>query len=267
MEIAAIDQGNYQTKIVTQRNQSCFYSDIGEYRDLKLKNKYSENGIVFEYQGEKGFAGNLAKFESEFGGTMKGNNKNHKDGLIRILLALHLYTYDNEFKIIIGQPISSHTDEEKEKLINKVKGQHTIKVNNKIKTFFISDCKIAAEGAASFWNKPDMGLVRVIDIGSGTINGATILDKNYIDKDSFTLSFGANTNITDDYAEMSKAIVRETHKWGKDDLVYLVGGIAEKIKPYLENYFSNLEVIYPGGKHPKWSNVMGYYRIARGLYA
>src|SRR5690606_1857500 len=137
--------------------------------------------MVFEHEGRKGFAGTLAVYESEFGGSIMGDTKAHEDTRLRVLLAIHRYctTYkcsDNTFHIILGQPIISHKPKDKNHLKWLVCGEHTITVNGVEKTFTISRCEIAAEGASSYWSNSQMGLVRIVDLGSGTCNFATLLD-------------------------------------------------------------------------------------------
>ncbi|ACB83955.1 ParM/StbA family protein [Natranaerobius thermophilus] len=264
--IVAVDAGNYETKVVNSHGKYSFYSDIGEYRERKLNQKHGSDDMEWEYQGERGFAGSLAKFESEYGGSMMGDSKYHRDGLLRVLLALHQYCDDNNFKIVVGQPISSHTQAEKQRIKEMLEGDHILTVNGVKKTIRILNCQVAAEGASAFWIHPQGGCVRMLDIGSGTINAATILDRRYVDKDSFTINFGANSNLTNDVKEMANAIIRKSHKWNKDDRVWLIGGIAEEIEPYLTGHFKNLKVLKPNGLHSKWANVLGYYALASGLY-
>lgn len=272
--ILGIDGGNSETKICGPYGVLKFPSDLGEYRELNLKNVPGIDDMVYEYQGRKGFAGNLARDESEFGGAIQGNTKAHNDTLIRILLALHRYAESGEYQIVVGQPIETHSEIEKAKIKLMLTGKHSIKINGREKTFAITKVEVAAEGGAGFWAAPRDGLVRILDIGSSTVNGATLHDRRYIDRDSFTLSYGAGTVRSFDLESMARGITAKAAKWGKQDKVLLIGGLAEEIERYISRHFPNAEVMRPlvrygdGWKqvHPIYANAVGFYQIARGVY-
>lgn len=275
--ILGIDAGNYQVKVVGERGVMSFYSDIGEYRDLRLKQYHGEDDMVVEYEGEKYFAGTLAKFESEYGGTIMGNTKAHKDAKLRVLIALHKYCNDRQHvSIVTNQPIEKHIDSEKVKIKNMLKGSHTLSINGEVKTLFIDRIEVAPEGACAIWSDQYQGKVRIIDIGSGTVNCATIQDMRYVDKDSFTINFGANTNMTNNLEYMTQGIIRQvSRKWQQDDFVLLAGGIADDILPFIKSHFVEATTIKPklqtGNKiqvfHPVFANAIGAYQIGVGMYA
>ncbi|HZK02003.1 MAG TPA: hypothetical protein VFC96_03980, partial [Anaerovoracaceae bacterium] len=58
--IIGVDAGNYQVKVVSHKGVDIFPSDIGEYRERNLEQKFSANDMAIEYQGKKYFAGTLA---------------------------------------------------------------------------------------------------------------------------------------------------------------------------------------------------------------
>jgi plasmid segregation protein ParM len=267
--IIGIDAGNNEVKACGPSGVDKFPSDIGEYRDRRLKQQHSPDDMVWEYNGKKGFAGTLARYESEYNGKMMGSTKAHEDTLLRVLLALHRQD-DEVFHLVVGQPIESHTEVQKAKIITMLTGAHRITVNGRAKTLHIADVKVAAEGGASYWSCPVPGVVHQLDIGSGTINWATLIDGRYIDKDSFTLGFGANNTKTYDLEAMARAIATKARCQGR---VRLVGGLAEEIRPYIRKYFP-AEVQYPivtvndecYNEHPVFANAVGFYEIARGVY-
>jgi plasmid segregation protein ParM len=203
--IIGIDAGNNEVKACGPSGVDKFPSDIGEYRDRRLKQQHSPDDMVWEYNGKKGFAGTLARYESEYNGKMMGSTKAHEDTLLRVLLALHRQD-DEVFHLVVGQPIESHTEVQKAKIITMLTGAHRITVNGRAKTLHIADVKVAAEGGASYWSCPVPGVVHQLDIGSGTINWATLIDGRYIDKDSFTMGFGANNTKTYDLEAMAIAL-------------------------------------------------------------
>ena len=113
--IVAVDAGNHETKYCSQYGVGKFPSVLGEYRERRLEQRFSDYDMVWEYRGKKGFAGTLAKYESEFSGSIMGDSKAHEDAKIRILLALHILG-DTDYQIVVGQPINRHTPEEKLKI-------------------------------------------------------------------------------------------------------------------------------------------------------
>lgn len=269
--IVGIDAGNYQVKVVHQTGVDIFPSDLGEYRERRLEQVFSKNDMVVEYEGKKYFAGTLAKYESEFNARMMGESKAHLDCKLRVLIALHRVEGSGLYRIIVGQPINAHTKEEKELIKNSLKGFHTIVVNGRSRTFMIERVEVAAEGGSAFWSAPESGLVRIIDIGSGTVNFATLHDRRYIDKDSFSLMLGSDTTKTQDYQALARAIAAQAgKKWGKSDAVRVGGGVAESILPYIQEYFPRANLLRPylNGRalSPVFANAAGFYKIGREIY-
>lgn len=265
-----IDAGNARVKVAGAAGVIDFDAAVGEWRERKLVNAHGPDDMEVEYRGRLFFAGSLARCESEFGGTMMGDSKAHEEAKLRVLLAVARYNC-TECHVVTGQPIGRHAAEEKQKIISALKGEHEVVINGRRHRFAILDVKVAAEGAAAFWACPQAGAVRIIDIGSGTVNCATILDHRYVDKDSFTLSFGLNSTKSEDRAAMADGIAREClKKWRRGDMVLLVGGGAENLAPHLQRHFVNAEIFRPAlnGKqlHPIYANAIGYYTLARGLF-
>ncbi|MDP5274368.1 ParM/StbA family protein [Chengkuizengella axinellae] len=275
--ILGIDAGNHEVKVFGEKGAMKFFSDIGEYRERRLEQSFGDDDMIFEYKGRKGFAGSLARNESEFGGSMMGDTKAHEDGKLRVLLALHRYCSDKEkVYLVTGQPIKKHQRDEKQKIKEMLLGRQIIQVNGESKSFVLMNVEVAAEGSASFWCIPKQGKIRIIDIGSSTVNLATIKDRKYIDRDSDTLPFGMNTNLSSSNEAIARAIAAETlKKWDSKDELYLAGGIARELQPEFEKYYRNVNVINPTYKagastrmlHPVYANAVGFYHLARGAYA
>jgi len=59
--ITAIDAGNHETKYCSQYGVGKFPSELGEYRERRLEQKFGEHDMVFEYQGKKGIAGAMPR--------------------------------------------------------------------------------------------------------------------------------------------------------------------------------------------------------------
>lgn len=234
--------------------------------------------MIYEYNGVKGFAGTLAERESEFGGSMLGDNKAHPDMLIRVLIATHRYalTDDETFNIIVGQPITNHTDAYKNKMKEMLLGEHVFTINNVTKKLTINRVEVAAEGASAYWSAPKKGKVRIIDAGSGTVNIATIDNGMYIDKESDTLPFGLNTNISNDLDAFARRVaIACLKKWNRNDEVYTVGGNASGLLVPLLYHFPNAKTLSPmlndgSGKvkllPPIYANAVAFYKIAEKVF-
>lgn len=275
--IIGIDGGNSRVKIVGKYGPAAFKSNICDYFDLNVEDQKGPEDIIWSYEGRKGFAGTLAEREDEFANDdeaakMFGDTKAHDDGKIRILIGLHQYCNDgDEVYLVVGQPIRKHTNEEKEKIKRMLLGRHEIEVNKIIKTIFIEAVEVAPEGSAAFWADPIPGKIRIIDCGSGTVNIATIDQKRHINRDSTTLNFGIETVNNNDFEAIARGIIRHTSKkWSKDDFVFICGGVAELIHPFIENHYKNAQILYPivGQQylHPVFANAVGFYELAKKKY-
>jgi plasmid segregation protein ParM len=270
MKILGIDAGNYSTKVCNGEKVFSFPSDIGEYRERRLEESFSNDDIIWEYNGEKGFAGTLAKYESEYGGTVKGKTKANNEAVLRILIALFKYGENNN-KIIVGQPIDYHLEKEKNKLKDLLKGCHQLIINGEQKDIMIDAVEVAPEGPSAMLSNPKNGLIRVIDIGSGTTNFATLVDLKRIDKGSFTEQIGTEIMRNKDPKEMAKGIYKiVSGTWGINDDIYLTGGGADQIQQHLKEFLPNSQILKPklGNSliNTKYANSIGFYQIAKGLF-
>jgi plasmid segregation protein ParM len=274
-----VDGGNNEVKIYGESGAMKFLSNLGEYRERRLESKFSDDDIVFEYNGEKGFAGTLAKFESEFITSRMGDTKAHEDFLLRVLIGLHRYSEETDFRIIVGQPINRHNNEEKQKMKLMLQGAHEITVNNLKKTITIHRAEIAAEGGASYWSNSRAGLVRILDFGSGTVNAASLFDGKYIDRDSFSLTMGLNTMLSPDYSSFGKSVALNClKKWSEADTVLIVGGGASLMLEHIQKYFPNAEILVPKVKVREgntikvetvdtvFANAVGFYEIGKRVF-
>ncbi|EZP77647.1 hypothetical protein H839_08439 [Parageobacillus genomosp. 1] len=268
--IVGLDAGNSEVKVAGPLGLDKFCAAIGEYQERNLENNHGD-GMVWEYNGRKGFAGTLALIESDFGGSIMGDSKAHDDAKMRVLLALHRYSNSTTYEIVVGQPISKHTPDEKAAIKNMLLGTHTLTVNGVTKTFTIAKCEVAAEGATAFLSNPTLGLHRIIDVGSATVNCATLLDMRYVNRDSETLPFGFNTIRNKDLHELARGIYsRMSKRWKKEDSVFLVGGIAEQLLAPIRAYFPHAQLLRPVLNNqyhaPIYANAVGFYTVGRNLY-
>ncbi|MEK4636905.1 hypothetical protein NST14_12010 [Bacillus sp. FSL W8-0519] len=273
MEIVVVDAGNKEVKGVTKEGVFSFNSFLGEARKRRLETNYQDEMIGI-YNGVNFFAGELAERESEFPRNSMGLSKAHEDAKLRILIAIHRFSKTNDVKLIVGQPIEMHDEIEKAEIKSMLTGIHTLILNGVEKRFQISRAEVAAEGAASYWCIPEEPFVRIIDAGSGTINIATVKDGQFIDKESFTLGFGAESTKTRDIGAMGSGVISALNRFNRHDPIRIGGGIAEKLKPIIESRFTDCKVIRPsfesGSKvtklHSKYANAIGMYNLAKVVY-
>lgn len=269
MSIVAIDAGGDTTKIYDGQRFTRFPSIIGyDWRDRNLQQHPGPYDFDWQYNGQRGFAGTLAQNESECGESRKGDSKAHPDALLRTLIALHQYADGVQHKIVVGQPIGTHTAEEKT-LIKEMylggDGRHELTVNGIRKTIWITRCEVAAEGVTSGLLVPGNGTIRVIDIGSGTVNFGTLVDRRFNDRGSFTLAKGLGTLRSVDPAAFAHQIATRALAggWRKNDTLYVCGGGCEAIIEPLHAYFPTARAI---DGDPVMANVRAFYLIARRLY-
>lgn len=267
-----IDAGGSNIKVCDSSGIKKFVSLIGEYRDLKI-GKLGPEDMVVEYEGKKYLSGPIVETECEHGGSMKGDTKAHFDAKLRILIAIHqtMQVSVEERRLVVGQPIGTHIDTEKAKIRSMLKNKHEITINGVKRSVYITDIEVAPEGAAAGLADPKQGWVRYIDLGSGTVNFGTTKDLKYVDRDSFTERYGAETtNSSDAVAYARKICMRALEKWKPEDYVRIVGGDATRIHPYITEYFPKAEILYPkyNGQHldPIFGNVVAFYEIAKRIY-
>lgn len=273
-KIIAIDAGNYEVKVCYGDKLDKFCASIADWHKRPQIEQHGPDDMEWEYDGMKGFGGTVAKIESEFGSDMYGGSKNHEFATMRILLALHRNTNEKEIYLAVGNPYDSLTKEEAAGIKKALIRPHQITVNGVMKSFAIKDVIVAAEGAAAFHALPYTSeLVRIIDIGSGTVNLISIYRGRIIDIESFTTDYGM---LTSKYGEanpsaIAKGIIGDTSKkWKKDDIVKVVGGPAEKLFPFIKQHYKRAEIISPqiwtpeGVKFalPVFGNVVGMYNMA-----
>lgn len=264
--IIAIDAGGHETKFYDGQQICRFPSAIGyDWRERRIEAQQGEHDLEWEYNGQRGFAGTLALYESDAAGSQKGDSKAHPDARLRVLLALHQYAEGAEHRIIVGQPVGTHTAPEKAAIKDMLQGRHELIVNGSRRVLVVSRCEVAAEGVSAGLLVPGGGMIRVIDIGSGTVNYGTLIDRRFNDRGSFTLSTGMETTLTADSIAFGRQIALRAISggWRKGDAVYLCGGGAAGLTEALRAYFPLAQLV-PGD--PVTANVRAFYLIARRLY-
>lgn len=279
--VIGVDAGNYMAKTAGPYGVDHYRTAICDWFKRDFIESFGDDDMEFEIDGRKGYAGSIAEYEDVFGGGgMYGDTKAHEDTKIRVLLALHRYIEKycpgvNSVKLVTGQPITSHNDTEKDKLKEMLQGSHEFIVNGVLRYLYIEEVGIAAEGAGAFWSNPQSGKVRIIDVGSGTINVATIQNKKIINNASATFNFGVET-VNRALDSIARGIIQETTglRWERTDLIYLCGGVSYDISPHIQKYYPETQLIQPllnryegvEMTSPIFSNAVGFYEIGRLTY-
>ena len=272
--LLAINSGNWNVKVAWDGGYELFDSCLGDGRKLNLENNYIDEMVV-NYAGQHMFAGVLAEYESVFPRRSFGLSKAHDDMKIRTLIAVHRFGKGDNFDLMVGQPIKRHDEANKEKIKDLLLGVHEIEVNGVKKRFNISSVNVGAEGASVYWTLKDHEpAIRIVDIGSGTINIATIRDGFFIDKESTTLPFGTN-RVEDDVYKLASAVNSAlTSVCDVTDKLYLCGGIANYIFPLIHQQYPKAQTIEPehmvNGKRekvtPEFANAIGLYNLGTVLH-
>lgn len=281
--ILGVDAGNHMAKVMGPFGSDTFRTNICDWFERDVKEVFGSDDMEFEISNRKGYAGTIAMYEDEFGnGSIYGDTKAHDDTKIRVLLAINRYINKycpmvERVAIVVGQPIIKHQDSEKNKIKEMLIGHHTIKVNGKTRTFFIENVGVAPEGSAAYWGRKTDGKLHIIDVGSSTVNAATIIDNRHINTASDTFNFGMETiKNKEDYKTVARHIIRNTTKlkWQKSDKVFICGGASEGIAPYIIEHYSNAELLLPqlpNGNSiqilsPTFANAVGFYVIGNGAF-
>lgn len=264
--IVGYDWGNYMAKLCTPSIIKTFHSNIINWQDNWIDFVPGNNDFIFEYQGRKGITGQIAFDEkTEIDTNKKGDTKLHEDALIRLLVGLHQFA-DSEVKVVVGQPINQHK-RDKESLINMLIGKHKITVNGITKTIWIKDAAIGVEGGTAILANLKPGIIHLIDIGSGTINMATIKNGRFINTQSDTIPKGLE-NLKRDPNSIVTNIKNYTDDlgWLDDEPVYLLGGGAHALKDYT-HYPLFMPILHGQSHDPVVANAIGFYKLGENLWS
>lgn len=279
--LIGIDAGNYNAKVAGPYGEDIFRTKICGWFVRNVDEEHGHDDMEFEIGDRKGYAGTIAVNEDQFDGiAMYGESKVHEDTKIRVLLAIHRYIVKyapdtTHISIVVGQPIKTHLPGEKEELEKMLRGPHDFIVNGKKRKFTIVAVGVAPEGSGAYWANPQDGRVRIIDIGSGTVNCATILDNRHINTASETFNFGMETvKNKSDLKEVARLVISATStlKWRKTDKVFVCGGVANELLPHLTHHFSDVQTLVPHLQMksdayetlaPDYANAVGFYELAR----
>lgn len=276
--VVGIDVGRHRVKAVSGTKQVDFRSKVGEWRQMRLV----EGGdYEVEINGKKWFVADLAD-ESYFPREMSTESKVHEETQILFLTALALIIEpDNHVAITTGVPVIQHTLDSKAALSGLLRGQYEVKINGTSGKYNVDTLGIVPESGGAYWDllldslgRPRNGwlaeqTVRVIDIGSRTINYCTIdAGRKYRDRDSGTLNYGgfeldnAGSRHEQAHEAFARRIVADlSRRWlnynPSQEAVILVGGGALLLGPWLRRHFPIVHI----PEDPVFANARGYYKM------
>jgi len=279
MEILGIDVGRDQVKAIAQGKEIVVRSRVGEWRERKLT---SGEDYEVEYDRKTYFVHDLAD-ESYCAREMATGSKVHPESLVLFLTALSQVAASQSVScnIVTGVPINQHDPVNKEQFSRLLSGYHEVKVNDKKYEINVEQVLIVPEGAGAYWDAvldENGGLrdswlanrmVRVLDIGSRTVNYCTINNRRYVDRDSGTLNYGIfelhnmNSRPTDAQGEQfSRRIIGDlSKKWMNydeaSDIVLLSGGGSLLLERWLKQQYPMARM----AQDPVRANSRGYLKM------
>jgi len=273
--VVAVDNGGFNTTVVTKNHCVTFPSVKGEYRKRNLISKHGEFDFEVELEGKRYMAGTLAKHECQFPLEIHTDTKQHIFYDLSVLIACHQYGYDENY-VILPVPIFMHNEQEKQGIINRLVRNWGISINGEYKEFAIRSVKVAPESVSAFWIHRPNGKSRWLDLGSRHVGFGTVINEGsgngktirYVDIESGTFKKGMNTFDSDDmesFADFLGGRLKGKPHWNTEDKVFVHGGgscyFLDLIR-HLQRHFPNLEVV----EDPVTANGRGLYELGKMLY-
>lgn len=272
MQVLAIDSGRNGLKAVCDTKRLLVPSVVGEWRQLNL----SDGGdYEVEINNEKYFVGDRAANESRFRRENVSRSKIHEETKILTLTAAGLLAPSPKIKIVTGLPVEQYRPDIKQKYKDLLLGSYNVKVNNgPNKIIKIEDVVVSIEGAGAYWwyvfkynNEITKSRVRVIDIGSRTINCLTIDKMRYVDLDSFSLNYGTIEITNADEEDTSLLMQQFTRRATSDisrrwlgiekDIIIITGGGAISLDKYLKQFYQSAITI----EDSVFASALGFYEM------
>ena len=272
--IIGLDIGRNKVKAYSKDHKIVFPSRVGEWRERKLT---SGGDYELEYNGQKYFIGDLAE-ESYCVREMATESKIHDETKLLFLTVLAIAN-QSEYNVIIGLPVIQHILAVKESFITFLSGKYSVKLNGNWRHFSLSNISIVAESAGAYWSEVlnfrgevinlsmTNDLVRIIDIGSRTINYCTINNKKYLDKDSGTLPYGTIEleNAGNNKEQFSRKIIADLSKnlRNLNGTILFSGGGSILLYEYLKQQYPNSILC----DDPLFANAKGFYKMGVARWA
>lgn len=294
MQICAIDNGYYDTKVKTHNKLFKFRSKIQSYNEEDVN-----NNTILEHNNKKYLIGH-GKDTLEI---KKTNNIIHK--ICTITSLAQVTDIVDEFNIIVALPMGHYLnknfrDEYKDYIANP--NTMHIKINNQEKYLTIKNIVIFMQSAAALYaynpTQYQNKIIGIIDFGGLTVDGGIFHNLTPIPESIFSINAGTlilynkikttlnkikclniqdyeipyliNTKNKDPIIqevidEHFQSIIREmrAHNWSIETIKMVgIGGGILKIKNVINNYISNLTI----SPNPIYDNVLGLYNIAKVVF-
>lgn len=272
--VIAIDNGGQNTKVLNEimERPATFFSRLGFGSDLGVwsANTTKDDGETHSilYQEEYYFSGLLLhQAESELNGFV--DNKDDDYFILNILRATALYGFDVNY-LATCVPISQFKLFD-DNIVRKLKGKHSITINNVLYEFEIAEAHVFMETVSGAAYNFGEGITRWLDLGSRTVGYATsVVEDGYpqvlkgegrsgtIEKE------GLNIKKVTSWKAYVNNITKVLRKWDKEDRVVVFGGGAmiEPLIDELRKYFPNLEV----AEDPLFLQVKGLLELGMEFY-
>lgn len=260
-----IDVGRASVKVSGERDFT-FPSVVGEARELRLGDGGDYRVTI---DGQAYFVGALAE-ESFSRREMATESKVTPETAVLFLTALALAGGGD---VTTGLPVAHHSPEGKAAFERLLWGKHQVIVNGTASIVNVERLVIVPEGAASFWGmvlndegkiiRPDLTSkrVRVLDLGSRTVNYVTLVNGKYLDRESGTLGYGCLEldHVGDQH--FTRRVIGDLAKALSDlrptDHFLLTGGGATRLGGYFRRDYPNSETV----PDPLFANAIGYRKL------
>ena len=265
--LAAIDAGRAYVKYVGPNGvQGKFRSWIYPYYETQMEVIRSPKDVVLEYNDRKWYVGDVVRYVSDLGqGENMQEDKTGEHTVIFILTALALMGANDceDITLITGLPLDQYR-KNKDRIRERLEGTHTIRITTgdmeDKRVLVIKKVGVAVEGAGAFYANPRNGTVRVLDVGSRTVNALSFYNKRYIDPESYTFNYGWDSvkeenRTPEHFADRLNASLGR--KWKPDDPILVAGGKAEELAGALRKYYPNAEAI----PDAQMANAIGFWRM------
>jgi len=287
MQIIGIDVGRDRVKAVSSMGRVDFPSVVGEWQQRNLSTKHGEYEVTVDQN--KVFVGELAIRESYCQRAMATETKTHQESKILFLTALAALVKEGEsVNVVTGLPVAQHTTSGKNEFKKLLEGIHKVEINGQPRNIIINDIGIVPEAGGAYWSVVldkhgqvsnsfiAEQKVRIVDVGSRTVNFCTIDKREYIDRDSGTLPYGVIElmnadkgsrdnvqNIGEDVKEhFARRIAGDlSRKWmtyvPDQDLILLSGGGSILLQQYLKQHFMVNQLV----EDCVYANAEGFFKM------
>ena len=273
MQIISADMGRSESKFYSNNQKLKFKSVVGEWHQRNLNN---DGDYDVNIDGTNYFISDLALRESYLPREMTTESKIHEETLLLFLTGIANLARNNDLFISTGLPINMFNPKVRDDIVTLLRGKHEVTFAGfKPKQFYINEITVCPESGGTYFyeskKRPELkhGKVRVINVGSRTINFCCVEDGVFVNKSSGTLLYGSIQlrNSKANLQEFSRKIYADLsgqwHDYDEDyDIVILSGGGIILLEEYLKLFFKKNII----SDEPIYSDVLGFFEIGMVKY-